>query len=216
MVSQLTAYSLETLSESAIYLLKRLIATPSFSREEDKTALLIEDFFRERNIPFRRTKNNIWTHNRYFDPAKPTLLLNSHHDTVKPNPKWTLNPFHPLERDGKLFGLGSNDAGGCLVSLMATFCHFYDKPGMAYNIVMAATAEEELSGRDGLELLIASLTRPSLNREEWLREARQGESVVTELADVIARNTGCGFRDAHAHVKSLLAHDHGGDRSRSA
>ncbi|WP_266368254.1 M20 family metallo-hydrolase [Tellurirhabdus rosea] len=157
MVSQLTAYSLETLSESAIYLLKRLIATPSFSREEDKTALLIEDFFRERNIPFRRTKNNIWTHNRYFDPAKPTLLLNSHHDTVKPNPKWTLNPFHPLERDGKLFGLGSNDAGGCLVSLMATFCHFYDKPGMAYNIVMAATAEEEISGRDGLELILPEL-----------------------------------------------------------
>ena len=145
------------LAADALALLKRLIATPSFSREENRTAELIEVFFREKQIPFTRLKNNIWAENRYFDPSKPTILLNSHHDTVKPNKSWTLDPFEPIERDGKLFGLGSNDAGGCLVSLMATFVYFYDRPNMAYNLVMAASAEEEISGRDGLELLLPEL-----------------------------------------------------------
>jgi len=145
------------LAADALALLKRLIATQSFSREEDQTALLIEDFFRQNQIPFHRLKNNIWAKNLHFDEQKPTVLLNSHHDTVKPNKSWTLDPFEPLERDGKLFGLGSNDAGGCLVSLLATFAYFYDQPNMAYNLVMAASAEEEISGRDGLELLLPEL-----------------------------------------------------------
>ncbi len=146
-----------TLTEAALTLLTQLIATPSFSREEEKTALLIESFLTTQGIPFERKKNNIWAYNRHFDPAKPTLLLNSHHDTVKPNPSWTLDPFEPLVQDGKLFGLGSNDAGGCLVSLLATFCHFYDRPDLRYNIVMAATAEEEISGREGLEMIVDDL-----------------------------------------------------------
>ncbi|MFD2569696.1 M20 family metallo-hydrolase [Spirosoma soli] len=145
------------LAADALDLLKRLIATPSFSREEDRTAELIEDFFSQKQIPFKRLKNNIWAQNRYFDLAKPTILLNSHHDTVKPNKSWTLDPFQPLERDGKLFGLGSNDAGGCLVSLLATFAYFYDRADMTHNIVIAASAEEEISGRDGLELLLPEL-----------------------------------------------------------
>ena len=146
-----------TLTADALTLLKRLIATPSFSREENQTATLLDAFFRERGIPVERLKNNIWSKNQHFDPAKPTILLNSHHDTVKPNASWTLDPFAPLEQDGKLFGLGSNDAGGCLVSLMAAFAHFYNRPGMTHNLVMAASAEEEISGRDGLELLLPHL-----------------------------------------------------------
>ncbi|MGF7216388.1 acetylornithine deacetylase [Spirosoma lacussanchae] len=146
-----------TLTADALALLKRLIATPSFSREEQQTAALIEAFFREKQIPYERLENNIWAKNRFFDPAKPTVLLNSHHDTVKPNPSWTLDPFTPVERDGKLFGLGSNDAGGCLVSLMAAFVYFYDRPDLSHNVVMAASAEEEISGRNGLELLLPHL-----------------------------------------------------------
>lgn len=146
-----------TLVGDAHALLKRLIATPSFSREENQTADLIEAYFREKRIPYERLKNNVWATNHHFDAAKPTLLLNSHHDTVKPNKSWTLDPFEPLEQDGKLFGLGSNDAGGCLVSLLAAFAYFYDRSGMTHNIVMAATAEEEVSGRDGLELLLPEL-----------------------------------------------------------
>ncbi len=146
-----------TLTKDAIELLKDLIQTESFSKQEDETAGLIEEFFRERNIPYRRKKNNIWVKNKYFDASKPTVLLNSHHDTVKPNPSWTLNPFNPLIKDGKLFGLGSNDAGGCLVSLIATFCYFYYRNDLKYNIVMAATAEEEISGREGLEMVVPDL-----------------------------------------------------------
>lgn len=145
------------LTADALALLNRLIATPSFSREEDKTATLIVDFLRDNGTPAQRLKNNVWAQNRYLDPAKPTILLNSHHDTVKPNPSWTLDPFVPVERDGKLFGLGSNDAGGCLVALLATFVHFYDRPDLSHNLVMAASAEEEISGRDGLELLLPHL-----------------------------------------------------------
>jgi acetylornithine deacetylase len=150
-------YQPTVLATDALALLKRLISTPSFSREEDQTAALIEDFFRNKQIPFERIKNNIWAKNSHFDPAKPTILLNSHHDTVRPNTSYTLDPFSPIERDGKLFGLGSNDAGGCLVSLLATFVYFYDRPDMTHNLVMAATAEEEISGRDGLELILPDL-----------------------------------------------------------
>jgi acetylornithine deacetylase len=146
-----------TLTDHAIDLLRQLIATPSLSREEQATGDLLERFFAAQSIPTQREKNNIWAVNRYFDPGKPTILLNSHHDTVKPNPSWTLNPFEALMQDGKLFGLGSNDAGGCLVSLIATFCHFYENPNLRYNLVMAATAEEEISGRDGLELILPFL-----------------------------------------------------------
>ncbi|GAB4011271.1 M20 family metallo-hydrolase [Spirosoma migulaei] len=157
-MSQLDEQSTQiALTTDAFALLKRLISIPSFSRQEEQTATQIESFFQKKQIPFKRLKNNVWAQNKHFDSSKPTLLLNSHHDTVKPNPSWTLDPFEPLERDDKLYGLGSNDAGGCLVSLLATFAYFYDRPNMAYNMVMAATAEEEISGRDGLELLLPEL-----------------------------------------------------------
>ena len=147
----------ETLKHDAIELLKDLIQTESFSKQEEETAAIIEEFLRERNMPYRRKKNNIWSKNKYFDSTKPTVLLNSHHDTVKPNPSWTLNPLNPLVKDGKLFGLGSNDAGGCLVSLIATFCYFYYRNDLKYNIILAATAEEEISGREGLETVVPEL-----------------------------------------------------------
>ncbi len=144
----------QQLTQDAITLLKKLIATQSFSREENLTGDHLEEFFRERNIPFRRKINNIWARNQHFNPELPTVLLNSHHDTVKPNASWTLNPFEPLVKDGILYGLGSNDAGGCLVSLLATFCYFYHRTDLSYNVLFVASAEEEISGANGLELLI--------------------------------------------------------------
>ena len=152
-----TISSPATLAQEAIQLLKQLIATQSFSKEEEETAALIEAFLTRKGIPFQRKKNNIWAFNRFFDPKKPTVLLNSHHDTVKPNPSWTLNPYEPLVQDGKLFGLGSNDAGGPLTSLIVTFCHFYDNPHLTHNVALAATAEEEISGREGLEMIVDDL-----------------------------------------------------------
>lgn len=148
--------STEILYNDAVELLKKLIATPSFSKEEDKTADIIEHFFVSKNISVNRLLNNIWCVNKYFDKTKPTILLNSHHDTVKPNPQYSRDPFEPVVADGKLFGLGSNDAGGSLVSLIAAFLFFYDRKDLKYNIIIAATAEEEISGANGIEKLFAS------------------------------------------------------------
>lgn len=145
------------LYHQATELLKQLIATPSFSKEEENTAQLIATFLSGKGIPFQQKKNNLWAFNRHFDASKPSVLLNSHHDTVKPNTSWTLNPFEPIEKDGKLYGLGSNDAGGCLVSLIATFCHFYDQENLRYNLILATTAEEEISGKEGLEIVAPEL-----------------------------------------------------------
>jgi len=149
--------SIHILQDDAISLLKKLIATPSFSREEDRTSELLEKFFTERNIPVRKHLYNVWAVNKFFDSNKPTLLLNSHHDTVKPNSQYTRDPYKPAIEDGKLFGLGSNDAGGSLVSLIATFLYFYDKEDLKYNLIMAASAEEEISGPNGIEVLLKQL-----------------------------------------------------------
>ncbi len=149
--------NITSLFQQAVELLQQLIAIPSFSKEEDKTADLIEKFLQERNVVTHRKLNNIWAWNKYFDAAKPTILLNSHHDTVKPNSGYTRNPFEPKIEDGKLYGLGSNDAGGCLVSLMAVFLYFYERENLKYNFCLATTAEEEISGVNGLELIIPEL-----------------------------------------------------------
>ncbi len=145
---------IKALTENAISLLKELIETPSFSTEEAQTAVLIENWFTNHSIPFHRTKNNVWATNKYFDESKPTLLLNSHHDTVKPNTAYTKDPFKAIVEDGKLYGLGSNDAGGCLVSLIATFTHFYAQKNLSYNLVIVASAEEENSGKNGLNSML--------------------------------------------------------------
>ncbi|MFI5133303.1 MAG: M20 family metallo-hydrolase [Chitinophagales bacterium] len=145
------------LQDEAIGLLKKLIATPSFSREEDKTSEVLEKFFQEKNIPVKKHLYNVWASNKYFDSTKPTLLLNSHHDTVKPNSQYTKDPFKPVVEDGKLYGLGSNDAGGSLVSLIAAFLYFYEKENLKYNLILAASAEEEISGPNGIEVLLQQL-----------------------------------------------------------
>ena len=155
--AKVISLALEDLQSAAINLLKQLVATPSFSKEEDNTADLIEDFLESRNVISYRYLNNVWAKNKFFDKSKPTILLNSHHDTVKPNKAYTLNPFTPLEQDGKLYGLGSNDAGGCLVSLIATFLNYYNQADLKYNFVLAATAEEEISGSNGVEILLPRL-----------------------------------------------------------
>lgn len=148
---------IETLQKDSLELLKNLISIQSFSKEEEKTADLIGQFLQERQIKIHRKLNNIWAYNKHFDASKPTVLLNSHHDTVKPNTGYTRDPYEPKIEDGKLYGLGSNDAGGCLVSLIATFLYFYEQEDLTYNICLAATAEEEISGNNGLECVIPDL-----------------------------------------------------------
>ena len=168
---------LHILQRDAIDLLKELIAAPSFSKEEDKTAGLIEEFLKTKNVGTQKLLNNIWAKNKHFDESKPIILLNSHHDTVKPNKGYTLNPFSPLEKENKLFGLGSNDAGGALVSLIATFLYFYEKENLKCNLVLAATAEEEISGKNGVEILL-----PHLGKIEYgiVGEPTQMQMAVAE------------------------------------
>ena len=145
------------LFQQSVQLLQQLIAIPSFSKEEGRTADIIEQYLKDRGINTHRKLNNIWVWNKYFDALKPTILLNSHHDTVKPNSGYTRNPYDAVVEDGKLYGLGSNDAGGCLVSLIHTFLYFYDSENLKYNFCLATTAEEEISGANGLELIIPDL-----------------------------------------------------------
>lgn len=154
MTNTINIQNIESLQQEAKQLLKNLIATASFSKEEESTATIIETFLQTHSVKTNRVQNNIWATNLYYDERKPTLLLNSHHDTVKPNKGYTLDPFSPIEQDGKLFGLGSNDAGGCLVSLIACFLYFYNRTDLPYNIILIASAEEEISGVNGVELVL--------------------------------------------------------------
>ncbi len=140
-----------------IELLKSLIKTQSFSSEEDKTALLLENYLKENEISFNRENNNVWATNKYFDDKKPSILLNSHHDTVEPNSAYTNDPFSADEKEGVIYGLGSNDAGASVISLLATFVHFYHQKDLKYNLIIAITAEEESSGAKGLNSLLKTL-----------------------------------------------------------
>ena len=165
---------LQALQAEALDVLKQLIATPSFSREEDGTATLLQQYLQSKGCTVHRQHNNVWTTNLHFEESKPTLLFNSHHDTVKPNPHYTLHPYQPIEKDGKLFGLGSNDAGGALVSLMATFFYYYKEANLPCNLVFAATAEEEISGKNGVEALIPLLPK--------IQAAIVGEPTLMQMA----------------------------------
>ncbi|MCG6189232.1 M20 family metallo-hydrolase [Maribellus maritimus] len=177
--------------EKYIHLLKSLISTPSFSKEEEKAAEIMRNFLTKEQISFKTKQNNTWAFNKYFDKAKPTVLLDSHIDTVRPAKGYTLDPFKPIENGDKLFGLGSNDAGGPLVSLLATFVYFYNRKDLPFNLIFAATAEEEISGRRGLEIVLPEIAPVDF--------AIIGEPTKMELA--IAEK-GLLVLDCYAHGKS--------------
>lgn len=140
-----------------VELLKSLIRNPSFSKEEEATADVLESFFKSRELKVNRKDNNLWVKNKYFDPAKQTILLNSHHDTVRPRLDWTIDPFSPVIEGDKLSGLGSNDAGAALVSLIGVFLKYYDNKKLDYNLILLASAEEEISGKNGVESVLKHL-----------------------------------------------------------
>lgn len=138
-------------------MLSHLIETPSLSKQESDTAVVIQRFLEERGVQVQRNGNNVWAKNAGYDPQKPTFLLNSHHDTVKPNAGYTHDPYQAIEKEGKLFGLGSNDAGGPLVCLIMTFLRYYEQEHLPCNLILAATAEEEISGTGGVSSLLPEL-----------------------------------------------------------
>lgn len=141
----------------AISLLKEMISSPSHSREEEKVADIIFNFINKICCcDINRVGNNIWVASKNFNLSKPTILLNSHIDTVKPVDGWTRNPYSPSEDDDKLYGLGSNDAGASVVALIAAFRMLIESE-QKYNLIFAASAEEEVSGKNGMESLIKVL-----------------------------------------------------------
>ncbi|MEN9882886.1 MAG: hypothetical protein RLZZ420_103, partial [Bacteroidota bacterium] len=168
--------------QRALGLLENLIATPSFSREEAATALIIENHLKNAGISPYRLMNNVYAFNKHFNPALPTILLNSHHDTVKPVKGYTTDPFTPTLADGKLIGLGSNDAGGPLVALIETFIHFYPQTDLPVNFILAATAEEEISGKNGIELLLQDSVFLSKLHGSVIMGALVGEPTKMEMA----------------------------------
>ncbi|MBR6121299.1 MAG: M20 family metallo-hydrolase [Prevotella sp.] len=134
----------------AVGLLSELIAIPSVSREETAAADLLYDRMANWGLEPQREGNNIWAIAPGFNPERPTLLLNAHIDTVKPVTSWTRDPFLPTQEDGRLYGLGSNDCGGGLVSLLQVFRICCQSPLSTYNLVYLASCEEEVSGKDGI------------------------------------------------------------------
>ncbi|MCB9082129.1 MAG: M20 family metallo-hydrolase [Lewinellaceae bacterium] len=142
---------------AALELLRQLIRTPSFSREEQATAELLEAFLQEHGVTSHRLGNNVWARSANWRSGRPTLLLNSHHDTVKPVTGWQRDPFGAQEENGRLYGLGSNDAGASLVALLATFLYWHNRPDLPANLLVAASAEEEISGAQGIASLLPHL-----------------------------------------------------------
>ena len=180
----------DLLFNEAVELLKELIAVPSFSKEESKTADLIEAYLVDKGVAVTRSGNNVWAFASEYNPILPTVWLNSHHDTVKPNNGYTKDPFTPTVEDGKLYGLGSNDAGGPLVSLIATFCHFIGKL-LPFNLLMVASAEEEISGVNGISSIISTLPEAEI--------AIVGEPTLMRLA---VAEKGLLVIDAKVHGKA--------------
>ena len=182
------------LFSKSISFLQKLIQTPSFSGEEDEAANLVQQYLSGYGIKTKRKGNNVWCYNKFYDPAKPTILLNSHLDTVKPNEGYTNDPFCPEISNGRLYGLGSNDAGGCLVALIAAFLHFYSYQGLGFNLCLAATAEEENSGKNGIKSILPLLGKLEL--------AIVGEPTLLQMAIAEKGNLVidciCNGRSGHA------------------
>ncbi|WP_346860228.1 M20 family metallo-hydrolase [uncultured Draconibacterium sp.] len=177
--------------EKYIELLKTLISTPSYSKEEANAAAVMRAFLEKENVPFLTKENNTWAYSKSFESGKPTIMLNSHIDTVRPAQGYTKDPFSPITEGDKLYGLGSNDAGGPLVSLLATFIHFYERDDLPYNLVFVASAEEEISGRRGLEIVLSEI-KP-------IAFAIVGEPTKMDLA---MAEKGLLVLDCYAHGKS--------------
>lgn len=145
-------------TNDAIGLLQQMIAISSFSKEEKAVADFLERYIEVKGYVASRKDNNVWLLSSGFDSLRPTIMLNSHIDTVKPVTGWTHNPFLPTIENGRLYGLGSNDAGASVVSMLQAFFYLTQQQ-QSYNLIYAASAEEEISGSNGIESLLKELPR---------------------------------------------------------
>ena len=191
----------ESLYNNSIDLLKAMISTPSISREEEAVADMLEEYMLEQALNPKRKGNNLWCISSNYLESKPTILLNAHIDTVKPVTAWTKDPFIPTEEEDKIYGLGSNDDGASVVSLLHTFIALQNS-SQAYNLVFLASCEEEVSGKKGIESVIPELPAISF--------AIVGEP--TQMQPAIAEK-GLMVLDCVVHGKSGHAARNDGDNA---
>ncbi len=184
---------LDACQDMALGLVKDLIRIPSVSREEKQAADLLEAVLKKYDLPVFRKHHNVWTQHRIAD-EKPTILLNSHLDTVKPVAGWERDPFLPTEEDGRVYGLGSNDAGAPLVSLLACFLHFTGRQDNPFNLIFAASAEEEVSGKKGVSSILKDLGKIDLG---IIGEPTKNQMAVAEKGLMVIDGMGRGS-SAHA------------------
>ena len=144
-------------TNEAVELLKQLISTPSVSREETDAANILADFIEKCGLPCERIGNNLLVREE-LDEGKPTVLLCAHIDTVKPVSTWTRDPFTPTVEGDRLYGLGSNDCGGGLVSMLQAYRRLRGR-ATKYNLVYLASCEEEVSGQNGFSLALPHLPK---------------------------------------------------------
>lgn len=191
-----------------IELLQRLIATPSVSRDEDATASILMQFLSEHGCNVSRIYNNVIARSANWSDDRPTLMLNSHHDTVKPSPGYTRNPFEPAVRGDFLYGLGSNDAGGALVSLVAAFLHF-EEFMMPFNIILVLSAEEEVSGCNGIEAVLPQIGKVDMAivGEPTSLRAAVGERGLVVLDCVASGVSGHAAREEGVNALYLALDD---------
>lgn len=189
--------------DDAVLLLSRLISVPSFSREEEGTARIWEEWMRERfGKRSQRLHNNLFVLPRCFDPCKPTLMLNSHHDTVRPVPSYTRDPFSPEIVDGRIYGLGSNDAGAAGVALAYSFLELDREeekvPNLPFNVLLAITAAEEVMGEHGMRAFLPYLRERGLSPDMVIVGEPTGmQPAVAERGLVVLDGVAFG-RSGHA------------------
>ena len=184
-------------ASEAIDLLMKIISIPSFSGEEDRVADLMEMTWAKLGYRAYRKGNNVWVRSHYFDPAKPTLLLEAHIDTVKPNAAWTFDPFCPEIREGKLFGLGSNDTGGSIVSMWAAFLQL-DRKAQPYNLIYLNAAEEENTGKKGIQSVVKELDGIAL---AFIGEPTGMQAAVAEKGLMVLKSgTRCPGRGSQCNL----------------
>lgn len=211
------SYSIDTLYNDALGLLQSLIGIQSYSGEEDKTADIIAAFLNQRGIQTQRLHNNIYCYNKHYNPTLPTIVLNSHHDTVKIGEGWTQDPLGGVIINDHIYGRGSNDAGGALVSLIVTFVHFYNQK-LNYNLLLIASGEEENFGNNGVSAVLSQLeSKPALGiigepTEMQLGVAEKGLIVIDAntqgVAGHAARDTGTNaLYLATEDINKIATHD---------
>lgn len=195
---------MKTLTQEAIGLLDRLIATPSVSRDEAATADILEEFLKTHvKGEVKRVYNNVYVCPPHWDDSRPTLLMNSHHDTVKPSASYTRNPYEPTHEDGRIYGLGSNDAGASVVSLIAAY-RYMEEQELPYNMLLAISAEEEVMGEHGMRGLLPELGRVDM---ALVGEPTGMQAAVGERGLVVMDCTAHGVRGHAARNEGVNAID---------